>query len=104
MIRRSFAFPHTGLSRLLRDRFVRKQTKPNLATAFHETRHSNTACLNLPVGDVAAFQHLQSVVTEGELGTPPGLTGHAPALLLAVLNFFRHQHKISSQFSVLSRQ
>src|SRR5262249_7898910 len=35
----------------------------------------------------------QPVVAERDLGTAPGLAGHAPALLLAVLHFLRHQHR-----------
>src|SRR5205823_4008301 len=33
-------------------------------------------------------------VTEGDLGSPFGLTGHAPALLLAVLDLLGHQHRL----------
>src|SRR6185312_7905776 len=86
----AFAFTHTGFSRLLRDRRVRKQTDPDLAAALDETRHRHTAGLDLTIGDPARLHYFQSVVSEGQLASAPGLTAHASALLLAVLTFFRH--------------
>src|SRR5579859_4722849 len=82
VIRRAFAFAHTGFGRLLGHRLVWKETKPNFAAALYETRHSNTARFDLAVGDIAAFEDLQSVVPKGQVGTAPGLTGHASPLLL----------------------
>src|SRR3954466_243952 len=90
VIRRAFAFTHTGFGRLLGHGLVRKQADPYLAAALHKTRHGNAACLDLAVGDPARFHHLQPEIAEGEFSSAPGLTAHATALLLAVLNFFRH--------------
>src|SRR5581483_11602261 len=102
VIRCTFAFAHTGFGGLLCHRLIREQTQPDLAATLYEARHGNTAGFDLAVGDVAALEDLQSVITEGELGTTPSLSGHASALLLAVLNFFRHQHK--NQLSAFSSQ
>src|SRR5215467_8068895 len=88
MIWRSLAFAHTGFRRLLG-----KQTNPDFAAAFDESRHSNTAGFNLPVGNPARLKHFQSIISESQLASAPCLARHASALLLAVLNFFRHQHK-----------
>src|SRR5438876_331528 len=96
MVRSTFAFSHTGFSWLLGDRFVRKQTDPDFSTALNETRHRHATGFDLTVGDPTRLEHLQSVITEREHAPAPGFPGHASALLLAVLNFFRHQHKISS--------
>ena len=54
LLRRALAFTHTGFSRLLGDRLVRKQADPNLAAALDETRHGDAGRFNLPVGDPAA--------------------------------------------------
>src|SRR5205823_260593 len=93
VIRRSLAFSHAGFSRLLSHRLIGKQTNPDLAAALDESRHRNAAGFDLPIGDPSRLEHLQSVVPESQLASAPRLPGHAPALLLAVLNFFRHQHK-----------
>src|SRR5579871_1182707 len=96
MIRSAFAFAHTGFGRLLGDRLVRKQTDPYLAAALYKTRHGHATGLNLTVRNPARLHHLQPEIAKGELSSAPGLTAHAPALLLAVLNFFWHQHKFKS--------
>src|ERR1700731_425218 len=64
MIRRTFALAHTSFSRLLRHRLVGKETQPNFAAALHETRHRHATRFDLAVGDVAALEDLQSVITE----------------------------------------
>src|SRR6185312_8135283 len=102
MIRSAFAFPHTGFGRLLGHRLIGKKTQPDFSAALHKAGHGHAARLNLAVSNVAAFHNLEPVIPERKLGAAPGLTCHASALLLAVLNFFRHQHK--SQFPVLSDQ
>src|SRR6266849_2350765 len=93
MIGSSLALAHTSFSRLLRDWLVWKYADPNLAAALHEARHGHTARFNLAVGDPPGFKHLQAEIPEGQRTAAPGLTGHAPALLLAVLHFLWHQHK-----------
>src|SRR5215813_9219375 len=96
MIRCTFAFSHTGFGRLLRNRLVWKQPNPNFAAALDEAGHRHTAGLDLPVGDPSRFKDFQAVIPERQFASTPGFAGHASALLLAVLNFFRHQHKINS--------
>src|SRR5450631_1467679 len=93
VVRSPFAFTHTGFGGLLRDRLIRKQTDPDLAAALHKTRHRHPARFDLPVGDPSRFQHFQPKLTESQRAPPPGLPRHSPALLLAVLNFLRHQHR-----------
>src|SRR6185295_14519100 len=48
---------------------------------------------NLPIRQPARLERLQPVVAERHIGSAPGLAGHAPALLFAVLHFLRHQHR-----------
>src|SRR5437764_13900761 len=97
MIRRAFAFPHTGFSRLFGDRLIGKQSNPDLATTLDETSHGHATRLDLPVGNPSRLEDLPSVIPERQRAAGPGLPGHAPALLLAVLNFLLHQQKISSR-------
>src|SRR5580704_1219719 len=92
LFRRALAFTHTGFSRFLGDRLVRKHSNPNLAAALDRTRHSDTSRFDLPVGDPAALQRLQTVVAERQAGPAPGLSGHAAALLFAKFHLFGHQH------------
>src|SRR5438874_972286 len=96
VIGRSLAFPHTGFSRLLGHWLVRKQTDLNLAATLDKAGHGHPGRLDLAVGNPARLKHLQSVVAESQLAPAPRLPRHAPALLLSVLHFFGHQHKISS--------
>src|SRR5581483_2282153 len=93
VIGRALALAHTGFSRLLGHGLVGEQAQPHLAAALDETRHGDARRLDLAVGDVARLQDLQAVVAEGQRRAAPRLATAAPALLLAVLNFFRHQHK-----------
>src|ERR1700674_970379 len=93
VIRRSFAFSHTSFRWFLGDGLVRKQSDPDLPPTLDETRHGDPVRLDLPVGNPARLQHLQSIVPESQLAAAPRLAGHASALLLAVLYFLWHQHK-----------
>src|SRR5580704_6477431 len=93
MIGSALAFTHTGFGWLLGNRLVRKDAQPDLAAALDETRHCDTACLNLAVGNVPALLYLQAEVTEREIRPAPRLAAHAPALLLAKLDLLWHQHK-----------
>src|SRR5271157_905030 len=92
VVRRAFAFAHTGFSRLLGDRLVREQPDPDFATALDEARHGDAAGLNLTVGDPARLHDLQAEIAERQFAAAPRLAAHAPALLLAVLHFLWHQH------------
>src|SRR5579871_3525259 len=102
MIGSALAFAHTGFSRLLGDRLIRKHADPDLAAALDEARHGDTAGLDLPVGDPSRLEHLQPIVAERQRRSAPCFAGHAAALLLAILHFLWHQHNevLSSRFSV----
>src|SRR5580700_11362346 len=108
MVQSAFARSHSNFGRLLGDRLVRKQAQPDLAATLDKTGHGDTACLDLAVGDVAALQHLQSVLTERERGTAPRLTAALALLLLPKLHLLWHQHnenlERSCQSSVFSCQ
>src|SRR5260370_10215244 len=96
MIRRPFAFPHTGFSGLLGHRLVGKQADPDLAASLHKTSHGYAAGFDLPVGDPTRLQHFQAEIAESQLRSAPGFPRHASALLLTILHFLWHQHKIRS--------
>src|SRR5712664_409824 len=98
MIRRSFAFSHTGFSRFFGNWLVGKKTDPNLAAALDEPGHGHTTGFDLAIGDPSRLKHFEPVIAERQFAAAPRFSGHAPALLLAVLNLLRHQHK--NQFSV----
>src|ERR1700730_9068564 len=98
VVGRSLALPHTGFSRLLGDRLVRKQANLDLAAPLDESGHSHARRLDLPVRNPTRLEHLQSIIAESQLAPAPRLAGHAPALLLTVLDFLWHQHKVSSSF------
>src|SRR5271155_2548317 len=93
VVRSAFAFTHTGFSGLLGDRLVGEEAHPDLATTLDETRHRDTAGLDLAVGDVTALHGLEAEVAEREIGAAPRLAAHAAALLLAIFDLLWHQHK-----------
>src|SRR5205823_8104182 len=101
VIRRSFAFAHTGFSRLFGDGLIWEQANPNLATALDEPGHGYTTGFNLAIGDPSRLKHFEAVISERQFASAPCLSGHASALLLAVLHFFWHQHR--NQFSAFNR-
>src|SRR5208282_2711132 len=96
MIGRALALAHTGFGRLLGHWLIRKYPDPDLSPALHKAGHRHAAGFNLPVGDPPRLKHLQPEVAKRQRAAAPGLPGHPPALLLAVLNFLWHQHKVSS--------
>src|SRR6185437_13917628 len=91
----ALSLTHTGFSGLLRDRLVREEPDPDLSATLDEAGHRNTRGFDLPRGDPAAFHRLQPVFAERNRRSAPRLARHATALLLAVLNFLGHQHKLS---------
>src|SRR5246127_248402 len=74
-----------------------------LPISLHETRHGHAARFDLPIGDPAGLQHFQTVISESQLAAAPGFPGHAAALLLAVLHFLWHQHKLALSSWLLAR-
>ena len=49
-----------------------------------------------PIGDKIVVKRLEAEVSEFQARAAPGLALHSTALLLAVLNFLRHQHNCDS--------
>src|SRR3546814_10938048 len=54
--------------------------------------HGDTGGLDLAGGDPTRLESLDPVLAEGDLAATLGLTLHATALLLAVLDLLGHQH------------
>src|SRR5688572_25032980 len=90
---RALALAHSGFERLLRDRLVGEHAHPDLAAALDEARHRHAGRLDLTGGHPARLHRLQPVVSERDIRAPPRFSGHATALLLAVLDLLRHQHR-----------
>jgi len=67
VIRRSFAFSHTGFSRFLGDRLVGEKANPHFAAALYETRDGDTAGFDLAVGDLAGLQNFEPILTKRKL-------------------------------------
>src|SRR5207245_4893456 len=86
---------HTGFSRLLGDRFVREQPDPDFPAALDRTGHRHASRFDLAIRNPAALHRLQPVVAERQCRAAPRFAGHPPALLLAVLYFLRHQHRLT---------
>src|SRR5229473_197741 len=93
LFRRAFALAHARFGRLLGERLVRENPDPQFSAALDETRNRHARRFNLPVGDPRAFHGLQSVLAERQIPAAPGLAVAAPAHLLSVLHFLRHQHR-----------
>src|SRR6267378_800529 len=74
LFRRAFALAHARFRWLLGERLVRKNPDPQFSAALDEPRDRHARRFNLPVGD-------------------PGIAVAAPAHLLSVLHFLRHQHR-----------
>src|SRR6266496_445016 len=92
VFRCALTFSHARFRRLLRHRLIRKHSNPNLPAAFDMPRHRNTRCFDLPIRDPSRLEALQPVLTEANLAAAIRDPTHAAAHLLAMLNFFRHQH------------
>src|SRR5229473_5095215 len=93
LLRRAFALAHARFRRLLGERLVRKNPDPQFSAALDEPRDRHARSFNLPVGNPRAFHGLQSVLAERQISAAPGFAVAAPAHLLSVLHFLRHQHR-----------
>src|ERR1700677_957579 len=92
----TFALAHSGFRRLLGVRLVRENPDPQFSAALDEPGNRYARGLNLPVGNPGRLERLQSVLAKRQRSAAPRFARAAPALLLAVLNFFRHQHNGST--------
>src|SRR5713226_3161737 len=90
---RAFALAHARFRRLLGERLVRENPDPQFSAALDEPRNRHARSFNLPVGDPRAFHGFQSVLAERQISAAPGFAVAAPAHLLSVLHFLRHQHR-----------
>src|SRR5712664_1036479 len=93
LLRRAFAFAHARFRRLLGERLVRENPNPQFPAALDEPRNGYARRLNLPVGDPRAFHGLHTVVPDREISATPCFAVAAPAHLLSVFHFLRHQHR-----------
>src|SRR5882724_1316410 len=93
LFRRAFALAHARFRRLLGERLIRKNPDPQFSAALDEARDRHARSFNLPVGDPRALHGFQSVFTECQITAAPGFAFAAPAHLLSVLHFLRHQHR-----------
>src|SRR5690606_15942264 len=90
--RGTFPAPHPHFQGLLRHRLGRKDFDPDLSAPPDITGHRNPSGLDLPVGDPARLQGLQTVFAEGHFGAALGPSFHAAPVLLAKLGPLGHQH------------
>src|SRR5882762_8543579 len=93
LLRRAFALAHACFRRLLGERFVRENPDPQFSAALDKPRNRHARCFDLPVGDPRAFHGFQTVLAERQISAAPGFAVAAPAHLLSILHFLRHQHR-----------
>src|SRR4051794_18401678 len=89
----ALAGAHAGLRRLLGDGLVREDVDPDLAAALDVTGHGDTGGLDLACGDPARLEGLDPELAEGDHRATFGVALHAPAVVLAVRDLARHQHR-----------
>src|SRR5258708_6429193 len=93
LLRRAFALAHARFRRLLGERLIRKNPDPQFSAALDEACDRHARRFNLPVGDPRVFHGLQSILAERQIPAAPGFAVAAPAHLLSVFHFLRHQHR-----------
>src|SRR5262245_54154769 len=91
-LRRTLAFAHTGLGRLLGHRLVGEYSNPPLAATLDEARDRDTRRLELAIGHPCRLHRLETPFPEGDRRAAIRLATHAAALLLALLDPLRHPH------------
>jgi hypothetical protein len=95
----SFTAPHTGLGRLGRNRFIRENPDPKLATSPHIPDDSAAGGFDLSASHPTRLQSLQAILTEGDLGPTPGLPFHSAPHLLSIFYALWHQHDYNLPFA-----
>src|SRR6266404_1075600 len=93
LFRRAFALAHARFGRLLGERLVRENPDPQFSAALDEPRNRHARRFDLPVGDPRAFHGFQTVLAERQISATPCFAVAAPAHLLSVFHFLRHQHR-----------
>src|SRR5439155_7660513 len=92
VIGRALTGSHSHLRGLLGDRLVREHADPHLAATAEVMDDRAPRGLDLARGHPARLLRLQRVLAEGDRAARDGVTLHAPALELAVLEPLRLKH------------
>ena len=90
--RSTLALSHPSFSGFLGNRFVRKNSYPDLSPALYVPGNGNPGCFNLLGAHEAAFQSLQTVIAECQRPPPVCLASDPPFLFFAILDFLWTQH------------
>src|SRR5262249_32805633 len=89
-LRRSLPLAHARFGRLLRDRLVGEEADPDLSASLDEAGDRDARGLDLPRGDPAVLEGLQSEVAERDRAASVGHARPPSALLLPELDLARH--------------
>src|SRR2546423_2724891 len=92
MLRRALPRAHAGLGGLLRRRLVGEDVDPDLAAALDLSRHRDPGSLDLPVGDPAGLERLQTEVSELHGRLALRVAAPAASLVLPELRLLRKEH------------
>ncbi len=81
-----------------------KHANPDLAAALDAARQRDARRFDLPIGQPARLERHQPEVAERDRRPAPRQPAHPSALLLAILDFLRHQHRNTCEQLVPSAQ
>ena len=80
---------HTGFCGFSRDRFIRKNSYPNLSATFHKPGNRDSPGFNLTRSKPVWFSRLKPVITECQFRSAIGLSFKISFHHLSMFNFFR---------------
>ena len=86
----TLAFSHSGFGGLDRQGLVGKNGDPEFSAAPAGSGNSDACGLDLAVGDPAAFEGLESILSEREFGASPCLASALAFLDFSMFDFFGH--------------
>ncbi len=86
VVRCALTGTHTGFGRLGRDRLVRKDPNPDLATTLDMVRDDAAGGFNLLAGQPRALERLETIIAEVDRTATIGQSAPLTAMLLAMLN------------------
>src|SRR5688572_4053950 len=78
---------HPSFSRLLGNRLIGKNSRPNLSATLHTSSDRDTCGFDLPTGNPARLKRLQTKLSEGNLTATIGFASHTPLHHFAKLYF-----------------